>query len=133
MDNPIFQLDFRVRDYECDLQGVVNNAVYQNYLEHTRNEYLRSLGLSLAKLHEEGADPVVFRLEMDFLKPLISGDDFTSMLKVRRKNQLKYIFDQELIKKPAGKPVLQAIVVITFLTNGRPVPPPAFMIESLGL
>jgi len=32
-----FKVDFEVRDYECDLQGIVNNAVYQNYLE----EYMR--------------------------------------------------------------------------------------------
>ncbi len=35
-----FELEFTVRDYECDLQGIVNNAVYLNYLEHTRHQYL---------------------------------------------------------------------------------------------
>ncbi|NSW95739.1 MAG: acyl-CoA thioesterase, partial [Bacteroidales bacterium] len=35
-----FRLEFTVRDYECDLQGVVNNANYQHYLEHARHEYL---------------------------------------------------------------------------------------------
>ena len=36
-----FTLKFEVRDYECDLQGIVNNAVYQHYLEHTRHVYLK--------------------------------------------------------------------------------------------
>jgi len=28
-----YELDFTVRDYECDLQGIVNNSVYLNYFE----------------------------------------------------------------------------------------------------
>ena len=46
----------KVRDYECDLQGIVNNANYQHYLEHTRHEFLLSTGVSFAALHEQG-DP----------------------------------------------------------------------------
>ena len=37
-----FELSLAVRDYECDLQGVVNNATYQNYLEHARHKYLQN-------------------------------------------------------------------------------------------
>ena len=36
MANYIFELKDKVRDYECDLQGIVNNANYQHYLEHCR-------------------------------------------------------------------------------------------------
>lgn len=32
----VFRIDLKVRDYECDLQGIVNNGVYFNYLEHAR-------------------------------------------------------------------------------------------------
>ena len=31
--NYIYELKMKVRDYECDLQGIVNNANYQHYLE----------------------------------------------------------------------------------------------------
>ena len=76
----IFELQMKVRDYECDLQGIVNNANYQHYIEHTRHEFLSSLGVSFARLHEEGIDPVVARLNMAFKTPLKSGDEFISKL-----------------------------------------------------
>lgn len=34
-----FELEMQVRDYECDMEGIVNNAIYQHYLEHTRHEF----------------------------------------------------------------------------------------------
>ena len=49
-----FSMEFDVRDYECDMQGVVNNSVYQNYLEHTRHKYLQEIGLDFAMLTEKG-------------------------------------------------------------------------------
>ena len=47
--NYIYELEMKVRDYECDLQGIVNNANYQHYLEHTRHEFLTSVGITIAK------------------------------------------------------------------------------------
>ncbi|MCP4188209.1 MAG: acyl-CoA thioesterase, partial [Gammaproteobacteria bacterium] len=44
------QLEFKVRDYECDMQAVVNNGVYQNYLEHARHDFLHSKGINFAEL-----------------------------------------------------------------------------------
>ena len=72
MEKYIYELKMKVRDYECDLQGIVNNANYQHYLEHTRHEFLTSVGISFARLHEEGVDPVVARLTMAFKTPLRS-------------------------------------------------------------
>ena len=76
--NYIYELEMKVRDYECDLQGIVNNANYQHYLEHTRHEFLTSVGVSFAALHEQGVDPVVARISMAFKTPLKSGDEFVS-------------------------------------------------------
>lgn len=89
--NYIYELKMKVRDYECDLQGIVNNANYQHYLEHTRHEFLLSTGVSFAALHEQGVDPVVARINMAFKTPLKSGDEFVSKLAMKKEG-IKYVF-----------------------------------------
>ena len=61
MDKYIYELKMKVRDYECDLQGIVNNANYQHYIEHTRHEFLTATGISFARLHEEGIKYVFYQ------------------------------------------------------------------------
>ena len=92
----IFALDMKVRDYECDLQGVVNNANYQHYMEHTRHEFLESLGVNFGEMHEQGLDAYVYRVTINYRKSLRSGDSFTSMLSCRMKGA-KLIFDQTIL------------------------------------
>jgi acyl-CoA thioester hydrolase len=74
MENNTLKLEFEVRDYECDLSGIVNNAVYQNYLEHARQVFLKKQGIDFAELERRGITLVVIRIQMDFLYPLRSGD-----------------------------------------------------------
>ena len=76
MADYIFELRLKVRDYECDLQGIVNNANYQHYIEHTRHEFLLAHNVSFSDLHSRGIDAVVARLNMQFKVPLKSGDEF---------------------------------------------------------
>ena len=114
----IFELQMKVRDYECDLQGIVNNANYQHYIEHTRHEFLSSLGVSFARLHEEGIDPVVARLNMAFKTPLKSGDEFISKLYLKKEG-IKYVFYQNIFRLPDMKPVIKATVETVCVINGR--------------
>lgn len=114
----IFELQMKVRDYECDLQGIVNNANYQHYIEHTRHEFLSSLGVSFARLHEEGIDPVVARLNMAIKTPLKSGDEFISKLYLKKEG-IKYVFYQDIFRLPDMKPVIKATVETVCVINGR--------------
>ncbi len=115
-----FELEFGVRDYECDLQGIVNNAVYQNYLEHTRHEYLKNLELDFAHLHQQGCDLVVSRCEIDYLAPLRSGDRFVVRLNVERESRLRFAFVQTICKYPDETEVLRARIIGTGIVDGRP-------------
>lgn len=118
MDKYIFELKMKVRDYECDLQGIVNNANYQHYIEHTRHEFLNSTGLNFARLHEEGIDPVVARLNMAFKTPLKSGDEFVSKLYLKKEG-IKYVFYQDIFRLPDMKIVIKSTVEAVCLINGR--------------
>ena len=88
MEKYIYELKMKVRDYECDLQGIVNNANYQHYIEHTRHEFLLSAGISFAQLHEQGIDAVVARLSIAFKTPLRSGDEFVSKLYLKKASSI---------------------------------------------
>ena len=91
----IFSVEMKVRDYECDLQGVVNNANYQHYMEHARHEYLESIGGNFQILHDKGIDLMVSRVEIDYKRSLKSGDRFRVDLGFERKGA-RLIFRQDI-------------------------------------
>ncbi len=108
----------KVRDYECDLQGIVNNANYQHYIEHTRHEFLLEHNISFADLHRRGIDCVVARLNMQFKTPLKSGDEFVSKLWIKKEG-LRYVFVQDIFRVPDQKVVIKARVDAVCLIDGR--------------
>ena len=104
-----FTLDFSVRDYECDLQGIVNNSVYQNYFEHTRHQYLHQLGVSFAGMTQMGIYLVVTRAEIDYKMPLRSGDQFWIGLRLATKGRMRAVFTQHLVHATTGKLMTQGV------------------------
>jgi acyl-CoA thioester hydrolase len=130
--NHKYSLEFVVRDYECDLQGVVNNANYQHYLEHARHEFLISKGISFVQLHEEGIDLIVSRVEIDYKYPLKSQDKFVVRLNIQREGNARLVFNQDIYRMPDEKHVVHAKVTGVATKKGRPVPP-GKLVEQLGL
>ncbi|MDL2304211.1 acyl-CoA thioesterase [Bacteroides sp. OttesenSCG-928-D19] len=97
MKEYVFKLEMKVRDYECDLQGVVNNSNYQHYMEHTRHEYMESLGENFGRMHENGIDAFVSKVEIKFKHSLRSGDKFLSCLNLKREG-VKLVFSQDIYR-----------------------------------
>jgi len=127
-----FSLEFTVRDYECDIQGVVNNANYQHYLEHARHEYLITKGISFAKLHDEGIDLIVSKVEIDYKYPLKSMDKFIVTVDIQREGNVRLAFIQKIFRMPDKKLIVQGKVTGVATKNGRPVSP-GNLIELLDL
>ena len=116
-----YDLEFSVRDYECDLQVIVNNAVYQNYYEHARHQFLLGKKIDFAKLHNEGIDLIVSRVEIDYKFSLRSGDLFKVTVSTRKVGYLRLIFDQYIYKLPENKLISHAKVTGVGLNRGRPI------------
>lgn len=118
MSNYIYEHRDKVRDYECDVQGIVNNANYQHYLEHARHEFLLSHGVSFMDLHERGTDAVVARITIQFKTPLRSRDEYAVRIRVKKEG-IKWIFFQDIFRASDDKVCVRAQVDTVCLINGR--------------
>ena len=120
-----YKQQFQVRDYELDLLGMVNNQVYQGYLEHARHEFLIHIGLDFAQLFAQKWRLVVIRAELDYKNTLHSRDEFFVSVNFKRLSRAKFIFEQEIWLKDESKQILDAKIIGTCLgESGRPKIPP---------
>ena len=118
MENYIYRLEMKVRDYECDIQGVVNNANYQHYLEYARHEFLEYIGGSFSKMHEEGYDMMVSKITLEYKRPLRGGDRFVVCINAQRKGA-KLVFMQDIYNLADDSLALKGEVDVICLKNGR--------------
>ena len=118
LDNYKFSHEMKVRDYECDLQGIVNNANYQHYMEHSRHELLDKLGVNFGKLHEDGIDAMVAKITIEYKIPLRSGDKFVVGINLQRQGP-KIVFYQDIYRLSDGKLCTKGIVETICVENGR--------------
>ncbi|HEY5740027.1 MAG TPA: acyl-CoA thioesterase [Gammaproteobacteria bacterium] len=120
------ELEFKVRDYECDMQGVVNNGVYQNYLEHARHEFLQTRGMNFAQITASGINLVVIRAELDYKKSLVSNDRFVVCSTLQRASRLRFQFSQDIYRLPDRQLMLSALITGAATdARGRPCLPAA--------
>lgn len=118
-DKYIFTLEIAVRDYELDSEGIVNNAVYLHYLEHTRHAFVKQEGIPFGSLTSDGLIPVVRRMEIDYHTPLRTGDVMLSRLWLERRGA-RFVFHQDVYRKAGGELVVSAVVTIVCMErDGR--------------
>ena len=118
MPNYIFSVELKVRDYECDLQGVVNNANYQHYMEHARHEFLEAAGSNFGKLHDEGIDAMVAKVEIEYKNALHSGDRIAVKIHISRIGA-KLVFFEDIYRLNDNKLCAKGKVESICLKNGK--------------
>ena len=119
MAEPLFELTLKVRDYECDTQGHVNNANYQHYFEVARHEFLEKVGLNFHRLHLAGIDAVVAKVEIRYKVPLVGMDTFQCTVTRLERVGVKFIFHQEIIRLSDNATCAKAKIEVVNLVNGK--------------
>ena len=113
-----FETLMQVRDYECDIEGIVNNAQYIHYCEHTRHLFLKECGLSFAEMHRKGVDAVVARMELQYKVPLCPDDEFYSRLNLTKEG-IKYVFHQDIYRASDEQLCFRGKITLVCLVDGR--------------
>ena len=108
----------QVRDYECDIEGIVNNANYLHYAEHTRHLFLKERGLSFAEMHRKGVDAVVARMNLQFKTPLQCDDEFISKIAVEKEG-IKIVFHQYFYRASDNELCFRGRIELVCLINGK--------------
>ncbi len=133
MAKSIYKLNLKVRDYECDVQGIVNNAVYQNYLEHARHEFLKSNGFSFIDLCRKGIILVLKDISIKYKAPLKNDDEFYVTTEVTLSGKYRLAFLQKIFNLKDNTLILDASLTVVCLINNKISRLPDNIIKKIGL
>jgi acyl-CoA thioester hydrolase len=114
-----YECTLRVRSYECDGYGHVNNAVYLNYLEYARGEYLKAIGFPYQKAIESGYGLYVARIAIDYKSPAFPEDDLKISTKAIKKGAVSGVMAQTIARDGV---VLAAAEVTWAFVDSKGVP-----------
>lgn len=123
---PIYEYNMKVRDYECDAQGIVNNANYQHYYEVARHEFLEQHSLNFYELHEKGIDAVVVSVYIRYKHSLRGANDFICTVDSVERDGVRIIFNQKIVRLKDNKVCSTARVETACMVNGKVKKPEIF-------
>ena len=89
-----------VRPYECDSYGHVNHAVYVNYLEHARMQFLHAAGYDYKGLIAAGFFTVISRLDIAYRSPAYADDALEIETESRETRRVSGVFHQVIRRGP---------------------------------
>ena len=116
--NYLFESTVKIRDFECDMQGVVNNAYYHNLLMQTRTEFLESVGIIRQQWSEErGIDFVVYEAAIQYRQPIQNGETFRSCLNLHREGA-RFVYLQDF-RRETGELCMRARVDVVVGDHGK--------------
>ncbi len=127
----MFKTTLKVRTYECDSYGHVNNATFLNYCEVARVELLEKMGYDLADLKKAGFLLVIVKIEMEYKKPAYANEELEVSVNWIECGKTSAVFEQEIYNRKNNELIARAkiIWVATDLT-GKPIVIPDVLLDS---
>ncbi len=107
-----FSATLSVRSYELDSFGHVNNAVYLQYLEYARCEFMAQQGLTFNDFHAWGAFPYVVHVDIDYKASSRTGDELELIGWVSEWGRSSFVLSYEVHNRTTGK--LSALANVKF-------------------
>ena len=128
----VFERTFRVRHYECDAYGHVNNTHYLRYMQETAFDASAAVGYDLARYAALGQHWLVRETEIEYLSPLRYGDSVRVKTWVEDFRRVRSRRRYELTKVDTGEAVARASTDWVYLntTTGQPASVPPEMIAA---
>ncbi len=125
-----FVARLRVRHYEMDALGHVNNAVYLHYLEQAAWEHSESLGVTLNRYAALGGVFIMRRLEIDYLHPVVAGDPLEIATWVHEMHGARAYRKYQITNTRSGQVAARATALWAWIerASGRPRPIPPELI-----
>ena len=118
-----YSQSLKVRSYELDILGHVNNATYLNYLEYCRVATLEDVGLPFEKYVEQGIFIVIAEINIKYLVPAFLGDELEITLETIKVGRSSFTFKQEIYNKANSKKIVDAQLIAVFIDKtGKPIP-----------
>lgn len=126
----IYKVEFKVRSYEVDIYGHVNNATYMNFLEQARNEILALKDMSYKQLMEKGVFFALVHTSINYRAESFVDEILVVSGEIIHFGNSSIRLKHEIVNKETGKLIVDAEAVIAFTDGKRPIPIPSFFREA---
>ena len=127
----MFKTNIKVRTYECDSYGHVNNATFLNYCEVARVELLEKMGYDLNGLKKAGFLLVIVKIEMEYKKPAYANDELEVNVGWIERGKTSAAFEQEIHNCKTNELIARVkIIWVSTDLKGKPIAIPDVLIES---